>query len=234
MSYEALLKDLADLEMMQKSHPQPKKGGGDEQDKKVQSATNQDEEEEGEEEQEGEEQNEEANGGKEETETQKAVAKPPKNTKKPATKKTTNEKAGDAAGGANEEEAMEKSIVLTTEDGKEVELVNKAVLLKALGSTTAIMKSMSVQIESLDKRVNELSGKGAGRKATITVVEKTPSTFQKSQPALGMTESEFFAKAFAAQRKGLVGSIEISTAETYLSKGLPIPAELVQRVLAAA
>lgn len=229
MSYADLLKDLADVEDMQKSLTSKKaeKGASD---KKIQSASDTESENEEEGGNEGEEQNEE---GENESEEEGGKAAPKiiaKSTKKPAPN-TSNKKAK-AEEQQKEEEPMEKSFILTTEDGTEVELVDKAVMLKAFASTTSIMKSMTSQIDSLNKRVEELSSKGSGRKTVIAVTEKSGGGMHKSQPT-GVTSEEFFSKAFAAQKAGRINSIDISTAEAYLAKGIPIPNALIQRVMAS-
>ncbi len=231
MSYQALLEDLAAIDASMHKSFAPKKGKKDEADKKIQAASEaESEEEENEEagnEQEQEEENEE--GGEKTVNDKKTIAK---STKKPTEK--TVKKEAKAAGGEeeNEETPMEKSYILTMDDGTEIELVDKKSMLKAFAPTLNIMKSMVEQINALNKRVEELSGKGSGRKTVITVTEKSGGGMHKSQPT-GVTSEEFFSKAFAAQKTGRINGIDISTAEAYLAKGLAIPAQLIQRVMAA-
>jgi hypothetical protein len=142
---------------------------------------------------------------------------------------------------------MAKSFSFTLEDGSQVDAVDgtelikslvtrfdadKAVTLKALGMTVDMLKSQAAQIETLGARITRLSGEGRGRKTAVTVSEKSAPVgdMHKSQQQ-GMSHSEFFAKADAAQKAGRITAADIGTAETYLNKGQAVPASIISRVL---
>ena len=164
--------------------------------------------------------------------------------------------AGDA-GNAGDDEGEEgkegkegnlaKSFSFTLEDGSLVDAVDgtelikslterfdadKGTMLKALGMTVDMLKSQAAQIETLGNRITKLSGEGRGRKSAVSIAEKvSPGTpLQKSQPT-GLSHTEFFAKADAAQKAGRISAAEIGIAETYLNKGQAVPAHIITRVL---
>lgn len=151
---------------------------------------------------------------------------------------------GDADNGG---QPMAKSFKLTLEDGTEIEAQDGAELVKslsdrldateasmakALGSAVDLIKGQAEMIKSLNDKVAKLSGEGRGRKAVVSVVEKTEpgaGTMAKSEPA-GMTPETFFVKALAAQKEGRISGTDVALAETCLNRGEPIPAHIIQRV----
>lgn len=147
----------------------------------------------------------------------------------------------------NDGQPMAKSFKLTLEDGTEIEAQDGAELVKslsdrldateismakALGSAVDLIKGQAEMIKSLNDKVAKLSGEGRGRKAVVSVVEKTEpgaGTMAKSEPA-GMTPETFFVKALAAQKEGRISGTDVALAETCLNRGEPIPAHIIQRV----
>lgn len=140
---------------------------------------------------------------------------------------------------------MTKSFKFTLDDGTEVEAVNgtelvkslmsridknEETLAKALGTAVTLIKSQGSMIKSLQEKINQLSGQGRGRKTVVSVVEKQ-STLAKSQQEEGMTAHEFMAKALTAQAEGRITGIDVARAESYLNKGMPIPDDIVARVV---
>lgn len=165
------------------------------------------------------------------------------------------EAGGGGAGGGDGAEPLRKSFKVQMADGTEgeaydatevlealqgrVESTEEAVL-KALGMSVDLIKAQGAQLAEqggLLKKLNadlaRLAGEGRGRKAIVSVIEKpSPTeTLAKSEPA-GITRDDFFLKAEAAQKAGRITGLEVATAESYLNRGLPVPAQIIQRVLA--
>lgn len=153
-----------------------------------------------------------------------------------------------------DDEPLGKSFRFTLEDGQEVEAVDGTELVKSLmarfdafGSTVAqkeeamtkalgaavdLIKSQGEAIATLQTEVKRLASEGRGRKAVVSVAEKPAAgTMMKSEPA-GISGEEFMAKALSAQKVGRITALEVSKAEGYLLKGLAVPADIVNRVLA--
>lgn len=156
-------------------------------------------------------------------------------------------------GDGDGDEGMAKSFSLKLEDGTEVdaidgtELVKSLIdrfdaqedtLAKALGGIVELIKSnaetvrsQAALIKSLQGDVKRLGGEGRGRKTVVSVAEKpVAETLAKSEPE-GMNANEFMAKALSAQQAGKITGLDVSVAETSLNKGLPVPTNIVRRVL---
>jgi len=156
---------------------------------------------------------------------------------------TDKDKGGEGA-------AMAKSFQLTLEDGTVIEAQDgtemvkalgdrlsstETMMAKALGDTLALVKGQADMIKSLGEQVKKLSGEGRGRKAVLSVIEKpapAAATMAKSQQAEGVTPEIFFAKALDAQKAGRVSGVDIAVAESCLNRGVAIPENIVQRVMA--
>jgi len=124
---------------------------------------------------------------------------------------------------------------------------NKSSMQKALGLAVTNMKSLSEKltkqsttlksqgalIKSLQENIERIGDKGKGRKTVISVHEKrSPEELRKSDDApQGLGRQEFMAKALTAQREGKVTGLELSQAESYLNRGLEIPASIVNKVM---
>lgn len=156
-------------------------------------------------------------------------------------------------GDGDGDEGMAKSFSLKLEDGTEVdaidgtELVKSLIdrfdaqedtLAKALGGMVDLLKSnaetvraQGALIKSLQGDMKRLGGEGRGRKTVVSVAEKpVAETLAKSEPE-GMNANEFMAKALSAQQAGKITGLDVSVAETSLNKGLPVPTNIVRRVL---
>lgn len=145
---------------------------------------------------------------------------------------------------------MAKSFQLTLDDGTVIEAQDgtemvkalgdrlsstETMMAKALGDTLALVKGQADMIKSLGDQIKKLSGEGRGRKAVLSVVEKpapAAATMAKSQQAEGVTPEIFFAKALDAQKAGRISGVDIAVAESCLNRGVAIPENIVQRVMA--
>lgn len=160
----------------------------------------------------------------------------------------TNDKSGKSVDDkVDDKELMGKSFSLKLEDGSEVQALDATELLKALGARqdgveTALTKALEItvstiktqgdMIKSLQDDVTRLSNAGRGRKTAVTIVEKTDtSELVKSEPT-GMAPTEFMAKALELQESGKLSGLDVSRAESYLNRGLEIPAEIRAKVMA--
>lgn len=146
-------------------------------------------------------------------------------------------------------ETMGKSFSLKLEDGTELDAIDGTELVKSLmgrveKNEEAVMKSLGLAIDLLGKQgdmikslqaeVKKLAGEGRGRKAVVSVSEKPAAgtTMAKSQGAdEGMSANEFMAKALSAQAAGRLTGLDVARAESALNKGLPVPQDVVNRVV---
>ena len=165
---------------------------------------------------------------------------------------------GDAAGldGDEGEEgstvvagALTKSFRFSLDDGQEVEAFDATDLVKSLQSDLSslrgeslgvmtqafeLIKAQTAEIAALKRQVTDLGAAGRGRRSVLTVTEKSATVeLAKAQTPgeAGLTKGEFFAKAASAQRSGRLSAQDISLAEAYSSKGMPIPERIVARVM---
>lgn len=160
----------------------------------------------------------------------------------------TNDKTGaDVGKKEGDDEPMGKSFDLTLDDGTKVEAFDATELLKALGARqdgveTALTKALSITIDtiksqgdlikSLQADVTRLANAGRGRKTAVTLVDKVdPASLAKSEPT-GMAPAEFMAKALSLQEQGKLSGLDVSRAESYLNRGMDIPADIRSKVMA--
>lgn len=219
MSFEKLLQELDELSDLQKSAPADMDGDAD--DANIAAAA-----EEGEGEGEGE-----------------GHAEP-----------DGDEGLGGEGDGDGDEAPMAKSYRFTLEDGEEIDAIDgtelvkslvdrfdsqEATLSKALGGVVELIRSQGETIraqgdliKSLSADMKRLGNEGRGRKAVVSVAEKpaAETPLAKSEPD-GMNASEFMAKALSAQQAGRITGLQVSIAEASLNKGLPVPQNIVSRVL---
>ena len=159
------------------------------------------------------------------------------------------EGAGAEGGDGDGDETMGKSFALKLEDGTELEAIdgtelvkslmarvesNEGTVMKALGTAVELIGKQGDMIKSLQDEVKKLSGEGRGRKAVVSVSEKpvAGATMAKSQGAAeGLSANEFMAKALAAQASGRLTGLDVARAESALNKGLPVPQDVVNRVI---
>jgi hypothetical protein len=159
----------------------------------------------------------------------------------------TNDKTGKPVIKKEGDEAMGKSFDLTLDDGTKVEAFDATELLKALGARqdgveTALTKALEItvgtiktqgdMIKSLQADVTRLANAGRGRKTAVTLVDKVdPATLAKSEPT-GMGPAEFMAKALTLQEQGKLSGLDVARAESYLNRGIEIPADIRAKVMA--
>lgn len=147
------------------------------------------------------------------------------------------------------DDTLGKSFSMKLDDGTELEAIdgtelvkslmarvesNEESVMKALGSAVELIGKQGAMIKSLHDKVSKLAGEGRGRKAVVSITEKpTAGTMAKSQSAAdeGMSANEFMAKALAAQAAGRLTGLDVARAESALNKGLPIPQDVVNRVV---
>lgn len=152
-------------------------------------------------------------------------------------------------GDGDDEETMGKSFALKLEDGTELEAIdgtelvkslmarvesNEGTVMKALGTAVDLLGKQGDMIKSLQDEVKKLAGEGRGRKTVVSVSEKpvAGATMAKSQGAAdGLSANEFMAKALAAQASGRLTGLDVARAESALNKGLPVPQDVVNRVI---
>lgn len=156
---------------------------------------------------------------------------------------------GEGEGDGDDEETMGKSFALKLEDGTELEAIdgtelvkslmarvesNEGTVMKALGTAVDLLGKQGNMIKSLQDEVKKLAGEGRGRKTVVSVSEKpvAGATMAKSQGAAdGLSANEFMAKALAAQASGRLTGLDVARAESALNKGLPVPQDVVNRVI---
>lgn len=163
------------------------------------------------------------------------------------------EGAGEGMGDGDGDEGkgkpmMAKSFRVKLADGTEVDAqdgtemvkalesrieANETVLAKALETAVSMLKSQGEQIAALSSKIKAMGSEGKGRKAVLTVTEKPAAggDLAKSTVEQGMKPEEFMAKALSAQRDGRLTGIEVATAEAYLNRGQPVPANIIERVI---
>ena len=157
---------------------------------------------------------------------------------------------GDGDGEEGEGDEFGKSFRFTTEGGEEVEALdatdliksliermdqNDDMLGKALASMVDLVKSQGSEISALRSEVERLGQTGRGRKTVVTMAERPePATMAKSDPVDGedgIPTSEFMSKALTAQASGKILGVEVARAESYINRGLPVPADIVRKVM---
>lgn len=156
---------------------------------------------------------------------------------------------GEGEGDGDDGETMGKSFALKLEDGTELEAIdgtelvkslmarvesNEGTVMKALGTAVDLLGKQGNMIKSLQDEVKKLAGEGRGRKTVVSVSEKpvAGATMAKSQGAAdGLSANEFMAKALAAQASGRLTGLDVARAESALNKGLPVPQDVVNRVI---
>lgn len=110
----------------------------------------------------------------------------------------------------------------------------KSLTDKLEGAATTITEQGTL-IKSLQEEVTKLGSAPGGRKAVLTVAERTtaPATdiMAKAGMPEGVTVDDFFAKASDLQLKGQITGVDIAYAETCLNHGQAIPDSIVRRVL---
>lgn len=155
----------------------------------------------------------------------------------------------DADGDAGGDEPLGKSMTVIDENGDEQEAIDATDLIKSLvdrvelsetnmgkavGLLTDLVKSQAATLGTLRSEVSRLGSAGRGRKAVISVAEKPGAAdLTKSDPADegGITSKDFMAKAMDACTAGKITGLEIARCESYLNRGLDVPANIKTKVL---
>jgi hypothetical protein len=112
---------------------------------------------------------------------------------------------------------------------------HESTMAKALESTLGLVKTQTALIKSLTARVDELAGKGRGRKTVLAVSEKVAAgaaPLAKSQAEEGLTAQEFLAKSEAAFGAGRITGLEFTTIDVSLRSNVAVDTALVSKVLA--
>lgn len=169
----------------------------------------------------------------------------------------TNPDAGNGAAGENEpadgdaddgKEQMGKSFSFTLENGEVIEAMDGTELVKSLmtridASETdtkaaidglfGLVKSQADLIKSMHADMRKLASSGKGRKAVLSIAEKpapVADQMAKSMQPEGMSTQEFFSKALALQGQGKLSGDVIRRAESFVNRGIAIPADVVALV----
>ena len=126
-----------------------------------------------------------------------------------------------------------KSLMARVETQEAASVAQAETLTKALGVAVDLLTEHGKTISLLKSEVVRLGSEGRGRKAVVSVNEK-PSAVEmnKSAPVEGLSSEEFMGKALAAQAAGRITGLQVSIAEGSLLKGLAVPAEIINKVLA--
>lgn len=110
-------------------------------------------------------------------------------------------------------------------------------MAKAMGAAVALLKKQGEQltantklVKSLTEQVETLRSQGAGRKAVVTAVPKTPLT-PVAKALDGVSPQEFLAKASAAYREQRLDADELNLAEALINRREQVPAYIVAKVL---
>jgi hypothetical protein len=109
---------------------------------------------------------------------------------------------------------------------------SESTLLTVLTTATDLIKSQGAAINDLNTKVAELGNSGRGRKAIVAVIAKPEADLAKAEEPQGLTRNEFMLKAEAAFERGAIRGLDISMIETSFNKGLPVPENIRNRVLA--
>lgn len=148
---------------------------------------------------------------------------------------------------------MGKSFAFMLENGEQIEAMDgtelvkslmdrvdatEGVMAKALGQAIGLigkqgdrLNEQSELIKSLRADVTKLSGEGRGRKAVLSVAEKTAPGEQLAKSESAMTKQEFFAKANAAFDTGRITGKELTVIDVSLRSGSEIDQGLVSKVV---
>ena len=117
------------------------------------------------------------------------------------------------------------------EDGQEMKAYDGATIIKQFHrrlmalerDLLATLQAQTGLIKSLHAQVGALQAQGRGRKTVLTVHEKpslVPTGSKRPSP------QTVLAKAMTAQRAGKLTGTDVARIESYLSRGLDVPAEL--------
>jgi hypothetical protein len=97
---------------------------------------------------------------------------------------------------------------------------------KSLTLVHEMLKEQGNVIKSLGEQVTRMANEGRGRKAVVTVHSADMS---KSEPAQ-MSSDDVLAKCAQAQTAGRISAMDVSMAEAYINRGMPIPDSIRTRL----
>lgn len=129
--------------------------------------------------------------------------------------------------------------VLTTLESVATLLKSQGALIGSLtdrlAAQTDTIGAQDTLIKSMRTDLDKIGSAPGGRKAVVTVAERTTATatdiMAKAGMPEGVTVETFFAKAFDMQKDGKLTGVDIAIAEASLNSQAPIPPYIVQRVL---
>lgn len=135
----------------------------------------------------------------------------------------------------NEDEGMAKSMSVTLEDGTSAEVIDGMELIKSmqaqldatvegsgkvLKSVFAQLKEQAELVKSLKSEIGALKSEGRGRKTAVVSMAGAP---EESMAKSMSTPSDVLAKCIEAQSAGRLTALDVSVAEGYVNRGMPIP-----------
>lgn len=161
----------------------------------------------------------------------------------------------DADGNPIAADPMAKSFQVTLADGSVIEAQDgtelvkslfervdsqEDLMVKAMGGVLDLVKSQTSQItslgdlvKSLQTKVEQLSGQGAGRKSIVDVHQQaTALTKSMGEKQQGPSAEEIMAKSNAAFTAGKITGQELNIIDVSMRSGFPIDQALAAKVLA--
>ena len=154
------------------------------------------------------------------------------------------EKIADAAGDDKDDpEAIMKSFAVTLADGTEAEAYDATAVLKAMGATLAATrednKRLTGQMEAMAKAMTTLTNTVASQATMLKSLGSQPAGRRSvaqdtTPPPQALNRQDVLAKAMTAMQAGKIGSLEVSSIETRLNKGLALTPELARAIGVAA
>ncbi|MFL5900888.1 MAG: hypothetical protein ACJ75S_06780 [Solirubrobacterales bacterium] len=157
-----------------------------------------------------------------------------------------------AAADDGDDEPLGKSLQIVNENGEQEEAIDATDLLKslvervegnetdmtkALTMVTDLVKAQAAQIGALQGQVTKLANAGRGRRAVVSVADKPELNKALGEGGEGGDEpqgipaNEFMAKAMDACSAGKISGLDVARAESYLNRGLDVPASIKTKVL---
>ena len=160
------------------------------------------------------------------------------------------DEAVDGDGYGDDPKMMGKSMTVFDANGNPVQAIDGAEMIKslmyrieqnegsmqsALTSAVQLLSQQATMIKSLSEKVERLSTEGRGRRSAVVAPAVKPSAGEHLAKSMGQNEgkiapAEFMAKALSAQKAGAISGQDVIRAETYLNRGLDVPADIVSRV----
>lgn len=139
--------------------------------------------------------------------------------------------------------------VITLADGSEVDALDGTLLVKSLldrmdqtdgqvasvmGAMLGTIKSQGEMIKSMHDEIRALGAQGRGRKAVVTITNKTEGTavLAKSEAGEGLTAEQFMLKSNAAFDAGKITGRELNLISVTLRANQAVEPALISKVLA--